>query len=93
MGRGRRVFTPARTLEAEAIIKSLYRGPLYEVPVSMAIKFYVDKIELTITPLPEHTPSKLRGDLDNYVKLVSDALNGVGYLDDRQVHILNVEKA
>jgi Holliday junction resolvase RusA-like endonuclease len=30
-------------------------------------------------------PSKLRGDLDNYVKLLMDGLNGKAWLDDKQV--------
>lgn len=30
-------------------------------------------------------PSKLRGDLDNYLKLAFDALNGVAFDDDKQV--------
>jgi Holliday junction resolvase RusA-like endonuclease len=29
--------------------------------------------------------SKLRGDLDNYVKSLLDGLNGVAYEDDKQV--------
>lgn len=31
------------------------------------------------------TKSSLRGDLDNYVKTVLDALNGVAWIDDKQV--------
>lgn len=31
------------------------------------------------------TKSSLRGDLDNYVKTVLDALNGVAWVDDKQV--------
>jgi len=32
-----------------------------------------------------HGAKTLRGDLDNYVKLTLDALNGVAWEDDRQV--------
>jgi Holliday junction resolvase RusA-like endonuclease len=32
-----------------------------------------------------HDANKLRGDLDNYVKLTLDALNGVAWDDDGQV--------
>ena len=31
------------------------------------------------------TKSSLRDDLDNYVKTVLDALNGVAWIDDKQV--------
>ena len=31
------------------------------------------------------TKSKLRGDLDNYIKTILDALNGVAWDDDSQV--------
>jgi Holliday junction resolvase RusA-like endonuclease len=48
--------------------------------------------EITITPLdPSHT-SKLRGDTDNYLKLVCDALNGVAYPDDKAVMVIRGEK-
>lgn len=33
--------------------------------------------------------NKNHGDLDNYIKLVSDALNGVAYKDDKQVKELH----
>lgn len=31
------------------------------------------------------TKSKLRGDIDNYIKTILDALNGVAWRDDSQV--------
>jgi len=34
----------------------------------------------------------LRGDLDNYVKLLMDGLNGVAWLDDKQVTIITAVK-
>lgn len=94
LGRRGRVFTPAKTLEAEAIIADHYKrmnGPYYEVPVQLDAVFRPDRIEATITPMPEHT-SKLRGDTDNYLKLLCDALNGVAFPDDRQVMVIRGEK-
>jgi len=88
------VFTPQRTLEAEALIAEQYRalgGPYYEGPVMIESKFEPTGIETTLTPLEDHT-SKLRGDTDNYLKLLCDALNGVAYPDDKQVMIIRGEK-
>jgi Holliday junction resolvase RusA-like endonuclease len=55
---------------------------------------FTDKgIYVSVTPLDsEEQASKLRGDLDNYVKLLMDGLNGVAWLDDKQVHIINASK-
>jgi crossover junction endodeoxyribonuclease RusA len=94
LGRRGRVFTPEKTLVAEAIIAEQYRklgGPFYECPVSIEAVFTPESTEITITPLSEHT-SKLRGDTDNYLKLVGDALNGVAYPDDKAVMIIRGEK-
>lgn len=94
LGRRGRVFTPVRTLEAEAVIAERYRqlrGPYYEGPVSIEALFEPTGIDVTITPLAEHT-SKLRGDTDNYLKLLCDALNGVAFPDDKAVMIIRGEK-
>ena len=94
LGRRGRVFTPVRTLEAEALIAAEYtrlKGPYYEGPVSIDAVFEPTGIDVTITPLGEHT-SKLRGDTDNYLKLLCDALNGVAFPDDKAVMIIRGEK-
>jgi Holliday junction resolvase RusA-like endonuclease len=94
LGRRGRVFTPVRTLQAEQIIAEHYRsigGPYYEAPVQLEAVFHPKHIEVTITPLLDHT-STLRGDVDNYLKLLCDALNGVAFPDDKQVMIISGEK-
>lgn len=94
LGRRGRVFTPQKTLEAEAFIAEEYnrlRGPYYETTVSLEAIFEQTGIEVTITPI-EGLTSKLRGDTDNYMKLLCDALNGVAYPDDKQVMIIRGEK-
>jgi Holliday junction resolvase RusA-like endonuclease len=54
-------------------------------------------------PIPKSTPKKRlqelilsphvkRGDLDNLVKALADALNGVAYEDDSQIYSLKAKK-
>lgn len=81
---GKHVYTPKRTLTAQASIAEAYDGPFFEGPVSVSCVFSKDRTVITITEL-EEDPSVLRGDTTNYLKTVEDALNGVAYEDDRQV--------
>ena len=70
-----KAVTPEKTKTAEEELRLLYRVKCRTHPD------YVGQVRLTVDV---HTPNG-RGDLDNYVKLVSDALNGVAFKDDRQV--------
>lgn len=95
LGRKGRVYTPERTLIAEAKIADAYKeanGPFYEGPVQVEAVFKSKGIDVTITPLDETHTSPLRGDTDNYLKLLCDALNEVAYLDDKRVMIIRGEK-
>jgi crossover junction endodeoxyribonuclease RusA len=85
-GKGR-TYTPKGTVDAEAVIAEAYKGPKFEGPVSMACVFSKDRFTITLTPM-NIEKSMLRGDVSNYLKLVEDALNGLAYDDDRQVHRL-----
>lgn len=90
MTRRGRVFTPATTLAAEAIIKAAWTGPCYDGLVSLTCEFSPEGTTLTVKPLSTktHKPSKLRGDLDNYIKLLMDGLNGTAWVDDKQVTVI-----
>lgn len=92
MTRYGKVYTPERTLQAESDIRAAYDGPFFEGLVKMEITVTPTHMLVTIThsDLPER--SKLRGDLDNYVKTISDALNGVAFGDDKQVHEITARK-
>jgi crossover junction endodeoxyribonuclease RusA len=91
MTRGGRVFTPQTTLDAEAIIAQAWDGPRYEGLVEVECVFTPEGTTVVVKPI-DGTPSKLRGDIDNYVKLLMDGLNGVAWLDDKQVTVIKAEK-
>lgn len=93
LGRRRKAYTPEATLVAEAIVREAYvaaDGPCFEGPVVLDLQF--DKLGITVQITDADHNSKLRGDLDNYVKLVGDALNGIAYKDDKQVVVIVASK-
>lgn len=85
-----RVYTPTRTLKAEAAIEAAFReavGPWEPYADTCAVDWILgnDTVTVTLTPWPDYTNRKLRGDVDNYQKILSDSLNGVLYDDDRRI--------
>ena len=92
-------YTPKTTALHEAAIAEMYKGPLFaEGDLAVRLRFVHDQIELEIervqpNPEVEQPVKRLRGDIDNYVKSVLDALNGVAYSDDKQIVVLFAEKA
>lgn len=84
MTRRGRVFTPEATLLAEQALAEQYKGPLFQGPVAVEMRFSTDHTAITIAELDYEPIKSLRGDLDNYIKIL-DGLNGVGWVDDRQV--------
>ena len=87
MTRYGRVYTPARTLESEDVIRTAYTGPKYEGDVMLVCTFSKDGISINLQNIAQKD-SKLRGDLDNYIKLLMDGLNGVAWADDKQVTLI-----
>lgn len=91
--RGGRGFKDEATASASAEIRWLVqmeRPVKMEGPLYLRATFYLAK--------PKSVPKKrifpcTRPDVDNYVKLVMDALNGTCWIDDAQVVRLEVEKA
>jgi Holliday junction resolvase RusA-like endonuclease len=97
-------YTPAETVNAEAHIKLLAGigmkecdGHLFEGPVELAVS--------VTCPIPKSWSKRMREDalngvwrptskpdLDNIVKLVADALNGVVYEDDKAIVRMVAEK-
>ena len=87
---GRKLYTPKTTLDAEAALAASYSGPLFEGPIAIYMSFWPDKTKVEISEGSVTSP--LRGDLDNYVKLVLDGLQGVAYPNDRQVMVISAAK-
>jgi Holliday junction resolvase RusA-like endonuclease len=78
------VFTPKETIDAEAVIADRYDGPQFEGPVEISAHFYADHTDIVIKQVERK--SKLRGDVDNYLKLVADGLQKAGaIINDRQI--------
>lgn len=80
-------YTPKSTQDYESIVRQAWvdaGGVLLEGPVSMVTEFTVDGVLITVKPLNQPV-SKMRGDIDNYTKSVMDALQGVAFLNDKQV--------
>jgi Holliday junction resolvase RusA-like endonuclease len=93
--RSGRMFTPAKTANAEAFIRHLAHDAMQGRPP------LIGPVQMTIevaAPVPASWPKRkqaaalsgaimptARPDLDNLCKLVSDALNGICFADDSQV--------
>lgn len=85
MSRSGHTYTPTKTVDAEKKIAASYDGPTFIGPITVNLVFDTDGTAVIIEPANVTERSKLRGDLDNYIKTVLDALNGVAWEDDRQV--------
>ena len=85
--KGGKVFTPKSTLQEEDHIAQAWKDQVGEKisgPIEVTIAYSPEATVLLVNTSP-HDATTLRGDLDNYVKLTLDALNGVAWEDDRQV--------
>lgn len=97
------VYTPEATKDYEARIRWVWRSatqgkvPPLEGPVAVTLKAFY--------PIPQSAPKAKRAkmlsgalrpqvkpDIDNVVKIALDALNGLAYLDDKQVVRLQASK-
>lgn len=80
-------FTPKRTVDAEKAVRAAYRA------AATTSNGEVRKLEGKLqASMVFFNGNRRRRDLDNMVKLVLDALNGIAYDDDVQVHRKLAEK-
>lgn len=89
-----RVYTPKSTSDAEAVVAQAWMdagGEITDGPVEVLLVYTPENVTVTVFQSPHHA-TKLRGDLDNYIKLTLDALNGVAWHDDKQVVRINAVK-
>jgi len=89
-------YTSKRTRDYEKLIAEEYKGPMIDASHTVAVELNFDVsgtfISVTATENPDWKCS-VKGDLDNYVKSILDALNGVAWQDDKQVISLKVTKS
>jgi len=72
------VYTPSNTRQHEKYVR--------ELALDIVDKPLEGDLILNVTVVIKN---RNHGDLDNYVKLVSDALNGIAYQDDKQIKELH----
>jgi Holliday junction resolvase RusA-like endonuclease len=95
MTRNGHAYTPKRTLEYEQQIAALYKGPFFDEDQLVEVSLVFTKDGTTINIIGHENKDwkhPLKGDIDNYVKSVLDALNGVAWVDDKQIIQLTVSK-
>jgi Holliday junction resolvase RusA-like endonuclease len=94
--RGGNVYTPQKTKDYEralATLLALKLAPGFKpilAPIECEFEFYFKKAKSVPKSRLDHTT---RPDLDNLVKAVKDAFNGILWKDDSQIYGLSALKA
>jgi crossover junction endodeoxyribonuclease RusA len=87
-----RTYTDRGTVAAEKALAEQWDSEPFDGPISVILELHDDHVVVEIETAEEPTSRKLRGDIDNYMKLVLDALNGHAWVDDKQITTLKVSK-
>lgn len=97
-------YTPENDLLYENLIKTMYihaaKGTKFDKEIPVALRI-VARFEPPKSTSKKKTQQMLSGeipvikkpDIDNIVKVIADALNGVAYRDDTQIVFVAVKKA
>lgn len=105
-GKNNQIYTPQQTKDYENRVKTyaLCINPELNALSSTAFSGGVAVFIKAFYPVPKSATKKerelitsgkrplVKPDLDNIGKIILDALNGVAYLDDKQVICLSIEK-
>ena len=94
VNRNGRVWTPAKFKEYEKKIAKAYTdwgGQLREGPVEICVAVYRE-LPKSRSKKTVSEPDTFKPDIDNILKIVMDALNGVAYKDDSQVTKVYIAK-
>lgn len=85
------VYTPRATRQYEKLIRQAYQKEYKDaLPLTCPVKVVI--LASFQTPKKASRPYPARPDLDNIVKVVMDALNGLAWADDSQVVSIQAEK-
>ena len=90
-------YTPKNTRDEEARIKKILQLEIGKIaiikrPVILGITFFLKRPKRLAKANPGPIPHIVRPDLDNLVKLISDAANEILYHDDSNIYKMQVEK-
>lgn len=66
----------------------LLKMPEFEGPVALSVALHGDSTLLQVSSLESTRPKHVTGDVDNYAGAYMDALQGIAYKNDSQVHDL-----
>lgn len=90
-GRGR-AFTPEKTRHFEQMVRELIRKQYYHQPIQGPV--HLDLVFVFNRPTkPKHDHwHMVRPDLDNLIKAITDAANGLLWEDDSQIAELTASK-
>lgn len=87
------MFSPKETVASERALGEQWDLPPLEGPLRVGLVLSDTEVVVTVAKCQACASTKLkRGDIDNYAKLVMDALNGRAWLDDNQIMTLSVRK-